>query len=396
MIVSDSSQSTVVHSVPGAWLPQTETWLHNQLRFLPAWIESHVVCERVENLDQFEVPNLHCRHRGDLAERRLRFRRHDGFLLWQAAAVGAGLVHSHFGPQGWRDSPVARRLGIRHVVSFYGYDVSHLPHVSAKWRWRYRHLFRRVDTVLAEGEHMAGRLADLGCPQSKLRVHRLGVDLSAIEYRPRVWDRREPLRVLLAASFRPKKGLPAAIEALGRLRREVKVQVTIIGDATAAPGSHDEKRRILTAIERHGLDADLLGFRTHDVLLEQAARHHLYLAPSVEAADGDTEGGAPITLIEMIASGMPVVSSRHCDIPGVVRHGRSGYLAREGDVGDLLQQLRRTLAFADRWPAMLRAGRTWVEQRFDAAVQGKRLASIYLELTTGLRRDDLDQQRRAA
>jgi colanic acid/amylovoran biosynthesis glycosyltransferase len=205
---------------------------------------------------------------------------------------------------------------------------------------------------------MAGRLIELGCPETKVRVHRLGIDLSAIPCFPRAWDRRGPLRVLLAASFRPKKGLPDAIEALGRLQHETELRITIIGDATAARGSTEEKQRILAAIDRHGLRdrVTMLGFQPHRVLLEQAA-----------------------------ASGMAVVSTFHCDIPGVVRHGVTGFLAREGDIEDLVRWVRRAMALSDHWPAMARAARRWIAEHFNAVNQGHRLAATYAEAVTGWR-----------
>lgn len=379
----------IVHAVPGTWLPQTQTWLYNQVRFLPQQIESHIVCERVANPDQFHLPNIHpasavpsrLRHY-DQALRKLRLRRYTGFLLRLVRAQAGTVIHSHFGTEGWRNIPLAKRLGTRHVVTFYGYDVNHLPQVSAKWRRRYRELFNRVDLVLCEGEHMAGCIADLGCAAWKVYVHRLGIDLDGIHYRPRKWNGSEPLRVMLAASFREKKGLPFGIEALGQLQQDVELQITIIGDATAAPGSRDQKHKILAAIEHNGLNAKvtMIGFQTHEALLAQAYRHHLFLAPSITAKDGDTEGGAPMTIIEMAASGMPIVSTHHCDIPGVVKHGVTGYLAKERDIDDLCTQLRRMIGSAEHWPTMLRNGREWIEHRFDAVTQGKRLAAIYAQL----------------
>lgn len=219
----------VAHAVPGAWLPQTETWLYRQVCSLPSGIESHVVCERAENLDQFSVENLHHASRTR--------RRRDRVLakLRRLRALQPTLVHSHFAPEGWRNIPAVGDVGACHVVSFYGYDVGHLPTVSRSWRRRYLELFDRVDLVLCEGEYMGRSVCALGCPDRKVRVHRLGVDLESIEFRPRHWDGDEPFRVLLAASFRPKKGLPDAIEALGLLQDEVELDITIIGDATAAP-----------------------------------------------------------------------------------------------------------------------------------------------------------------
>ncbi len=51
------------------------------------------------------------------------------------------------------------------------------------------------------------------------------------------------------------------------------------------------------------------------------SRHHLFLSPSVTAPDGDSEGGAPVSIIEAAATGMPVVSTTHCDIPQAVDDG---------------------------------------------------------------------------
>ncbi len=49
----------VMHSHP-VWLPQTQPWLYNLVRHLPdSKVQSQVVCDRTENLEQFRVPRLH-------------------------------------------------------------------------------------------------------------------------------------------------------------------------------------------------------------------------------------------------------------------------------------------------------------------------------------------------
>jgi colanic acid/amylovoran biosynthesis glycosyltransferase len=370
-----STPIPVVHAVPGAWLPQTQTWLHDQVRFLPPSVTSHIVCGSRANDGQFGLPNVHV---GPYS--RARWRRARPILASTIRATGAELVHSHFATEGWRNRRAAG--GVAHVVSFYGYDVNQLPSRHPRWRGRYRQLFADVDRVLCEGEHMAQCIVALGCPEAKMHVQRLGVDLSTLPFTPRSWSSGAPLRVLLAAGFRAKKGLPLAIEALGRIRGEVELAVTIVGDASAAPESQAEKQRILAALDRTELAdrTERLGMRPYAELLDIARDHHLFVAPSVTAADGDTEGGAPVTIIDLAASGMPIVSSRHCDIPGVIRHGETGFLAQEGDVDDLTAQLRAAIAAAPHWGPMLEAGRRWIESRFDAARQGEALAAVYADV----------------
>ncbi|RZU98354.1 glycosyltransferase [Spiribacter vilamensis] len=375
-----------------SWLPLTERWIYTQVAYLPSSIRSHVVCRSTRDADQVPVPRLNsydaltpgekCRvlYRGG---RRLggHLRRRTALIAHVAEQTGAGIVHSHFGYAGYMVASAVNRLGLRHIVTFYGVDMSALPQADPRWHDRYSELFGLADRVLCEGEHMAGCLADLGCPAEKLRVHHLGVDTGALEFRPRQRQPDEPLRVLMAASFREKKGLTYGIRALALLAERVPVELTLIGDAGSHPKSVAEKHRIEAVLAETGLmdRTRLLGYQPYARLLKESDAHHVFLSPSVTASDGDTEGGAPVTLIEMAAIGIPIVSSRHADIPGVVEDGVGGLLADEGDVKGLAACLAR---FVDE-PALswelTAAARRHVEQSFDASAQGRALAAVYSE-----------------
>lgn len=379
---------TVVHS-SHIWLPQTQTWLYNQLRHLPSDIIGHIVCERTDNLDQFELPNIHCvadlpvwRRRREKALRKLRLRTHLSLTVEIARRHHADIIHSHFGNIGWADMGAARRAGVKHVVTFYGLDVGFLPRRNPLWYRRYRALFDHVDIVQCEGGHMAGRIAALGCPDRKIRVHHLGIALDEVPFAPLSWRQGDPLRILIAASFREKKGIPDALEALGRLRDRTPLEITLIGDAGDDRRAQAEKTKILATIERLGLcdRVRLTGYQPHARLLEEARRHHVFLSPSLTARDGDTEGGAPVSLIEMAASGMMMVSTTHCDIPEVVRHGVSGLLSEERDIDGLVENLEWLVAHPKRWDEMRIAGREHVEEKFDARVQAERQAETYKAL----------------
>ena len=371
------------------WLPLTETWLYTQVRYLPADIESHVVCRGTQNLDAFPHPHIHSfasrpapEQLWDRGMRRLGFRRHLGLLSSVIRNTGARIVHSHMGNQGWMDSRAVAAAGARHVVTFYGVDVGRLPQTDPRWHSRYAEMFESVGRVLCEGEHMASRVVALGCPQARVRVHHLGIELDRIPYEPRTRAPGEPLRVLMAGSFREKKGMPYALEALAGIQNQVDIEVTVIGDASDEERSQAEKRLILDTIEKGNLGAKvrLLGYQPYDVMLEEAKRHHVFLSPSVTAADGDTEGGAPVTIIEMAASGMMIVSTSHCDIPGVVADGETGLLAAERDVDGLVERLEWLVANPGEWRRMQDAGRAHMEAEFDARRQGERLGEIYAEL----------------
>jgi colanic acid/amylovoran biosynthesis glycosyltransferase len=375
----------VVHYSP-VWLEQTQTWLFNQINSLPDTIESHIVCRSTRNLDQFQIGNVHCLkldHKAHYLFSKLMwlsgYKSYNGYLIEQIDRIKPQLIHSHFGNNGWMNIRIAQRYGLPHVVTFYGQDVSMLPTRNPAWRDRYRQLFAAPKTLfLCEGNHMASCLVKLGCDPAKIRIHHLGVAVERIDYHPRQWRPGELLKILIAASFREKKGIPYALEALASIRDRYPMEITLIGDA----GSHDEKQRILQTLDRHNLRSctRLLGFKSHRVFLSEAYLHHLFLSPSVTATDGDTEGGAPVSIIEMAASGMPVISSLHCDIPEVIKPGETGWLAEERNIEQIAYCILQWLDRPNAWETWLDAGRSHIEKEYSCQLQALRLSEHYRSL----------------
>lgn len=384
-----SHKLSVLHSFP-VWLPQTQTWMYNQVKQLQQFgVDAHVVCNRTENIDQFSVANIHSLENEPLIRqlwekvlRKLGVRHHSNYLVEVGKKIDAGIIHSHFGSVGWANLGAVRKLNVKHVVTFYGQDVNRLPVQYPIWRKRYQQLFSEVDLVLCEGAHMAACIIELGCPSNKVNVQHLGVDVDSIPFQPRQWYEGEPLRVLMAASFREKKGIPNAIEALNIVAQKIPVFLTIIGDAGASAEGRKEKARILSVLGRSGLKEQtrFLGFQTHKAMLQEAGNHHLFLQPSITAQDGDTEGGAPVSIIEMLATGMPVVATTHCDIPDVVGPALSHLLAPEQDIEKLAKCILSLLDEPDSWSIIVREGRKHIEREYHQLRQAESLIKHYNEI----------------
>ncbi|MEN8169040.1 MAG: glycosyltransferase [Pseudomonadota bacterium] len=389
MKMVENQYVSVIHSFP-IWLPQTQTWMYNQVKLLQELgVDAHVVCDRTENLEQFAVDNIHSFENEprfwqfwDKGLRKLRIRRHQNFLVETAKKTNVKIIHSHFGNVGWFNLGAVRKLNAKHVVTFYGMDVNKLPLQDPAWYGRYRELFHEVDLVLCEGSHMARCVVELGCPSHKVKVQHLGVDVDNIPFQPRQWKTGEPLQVLISASFREKKGITYAIEALVIVAREHQVQLTIIGDAGSEPDSQKEKMRILEALKYSGLNENtrLLGYQTHQTMLLEASNHHLFLHPSITAQDGDTEGGAPVVIIEMLANGMPVVATTHCDIPEVMGPALEHLLAPERDAVGLAKCIQILLNDPGGWSRLSDEGRKHVEKGYHWKRQAERLIEHYTEI----------------
>lgn len=390
---NSNSNRLVVHNV-GVWLARTKTWIYSQVTQLgPGW-QSWVVADRTENLSEFPHDKIFSvlDHHGRLRRLiegilcRLSLTRQSLSISRFIKALRPDIVHSHFGPVGWRNAAFVRALDAKHVVSFYGYDVTRLP-TSKVWQKRYSELFNDVDVVLCEGPHMAAAIHHLGCREEKIKVYHLGVNLEAIPFTPPSWRTGKPLRVFMAARFEEKKGFPYALEAIGVLKKtrpDLKIGVTIAGGA----GETEESQKQLAAIDRIIKLYDLSdvvcmkGFCSHAEFLQMAAFHDLFLSPSVVASNGDTEGGAPVSIIEMAAAGLVIVSTKHCDIPYVLGEQNRRILCEERNVDALLEEFIWLLDHGEIWAEIAIENRLRVEEYFDLRRQGPALAKIYEEITS--------------
>ncbi|GAI16312.1 unnamed protein product, partial [marine sediment metagenome] len=289
------------------------------------------------------------------------------------------LLHSHFGNEGFRNLELKQRLKVPMITSFYGYDVSKLLK-GPLWFHRYQRLFSEGEIFLAEGNYMRKSLVELGCPGEKVIVQHLGVDLEKIKFEPRRIGRDGKIKILVAGSFTEKKGIPYALMTFARIRAKYdNLELSLIGDSSGISSDELEKSKILNIISKYDLrkSINLLGYQPYSIFLKEIYKHHMFLSPSIHASSGDTEGGAPVSIIEASASGMPVLSTIHCDIPHVVMDGKSGYLAPERNIDALAERLEFFVSNPNIWIKMGQKGREHVKKNYNVRNQVQKLEEIY-------------------
>ena len=298
----------------------------------------------------------------------------DALLLLERRIEGESfaLVHAQFGYLGRLCVPVLSWFGsLPLVVSFRGQDASALPR---KRPGIYAPLFRRASAFLARSEAMKRDLVAIGCPADRTCVHHSGIDLDQFPFQERHAPPAEslPVRILLVGRLIEKKGVPDAVAAFAEARRRhPNIQLRIIGDG---PMREQIEREI--AARNAAESITLLGPKSHAEVAEEMAAAHLFMLPCRTASDGDKEG-IPNAIMEAMASGLPVLSTRHAGIPECVEDGVSGLLVAEGDTAALADRLCRLLEHPDLWPGMGRAGRAKIEAEFNREIQARGLIAIY-------------------
>ncbi|NKB70553.1 MAG: glycosyltransferase [Candidatus Latescibacteria bacterium] len=378
MVASPSQEDTALPTVAHCATPYPyagAAWIYHQITYLKRY-RPIVLAQESSHQDQFPLEILYSAQDYPpvrrLANRLLR--RLTGQYPFYAAILrrqGARLIHAHFGHQGCRCLRAKRACKLPMVTTFYGYDATRDVH-SPHWRPAYLRLFEQGEAFLAEGGAMKGRLVEAGCPADKVHIQHLGVDLTAVPFAER--QPANPVRFLICAPFREKKGIPYALEAVGAAlkRRDFPCQVVLIGDGPDRP-------QVLQAIDRAGLQGrvDMRGMQPYEKVLQAVGECHIFLQTSITARDGDGEGGAPFMLLDAQASGLPVVATRHADIPEVVVDGESGLLADERDIEGLADRILHLVENPGLWAQMGRGGRRHVEENYNAQIQGGKLEEIY-------------------
>jgi glycosyltransferase involved in cell wall biosynthesis len=281
---------------------------------------------------------------------------------------GVGHVHCHFANHPAVAGLVIHRLtGIPFSFTAHGFDVQVDRHML-------REKVAEAAFVVAISEYnrqliletTRGRWAD------KVRVIHCGVDTTAI--RPPEPGRPPNRTFTVAAVGRliEVKGFAVLVEACRRLR-DLGVDVTclIVGEG---PERVDLERRIRD-LRLEGR-VRLLGARRRDEVLEVVAGADAVVVPSIWTSDGRREG-IPVSLMEAMSLGRPIVASRLSGIPELVDDGESGLLVDARDVGALADAIRRLRDDPGLCQRLGAAGRRRVEADFDLHRNARELAGLF-------------------
>lgn len=288
------------------------------------------------------------------------------------------VIHAHFGPNGLLAVRL-RQLGAIDgpiVTSFHGIDLTRT--VRERGETFYQPLFAAGDLHLPVSERFHQRLIELGADPLRCIVHHMGVDTERLSFRARP-PSTAGLRLLSVARLVKKKGLATAVRAFAAHHRsEPTSTYTIVGDGP--------ERSALEGLARElgvGEAVTITGWRTVSEVATAMGDADLLLAPSLTADDGDAEG-IPVTIMEAMACGLPVVATRHSGIPELVTDGVTGRLVAESDHAALAEAISDLARTRESWPAITRAAREIVERDYSMREQNRRLLRHFEVMTTSV------------
>jgi colanic acid/amylovoran biosynthesis glycosyltransferase len=235
-------------------------------------------------------------------------------------------------------------------------------------------LLQTVPLVLARSRSLMSRLEELGCPANKLRLNRTGIPLEQFTFTQRAMPEDGSWRFVQACRLVAKKGIATSLRAFARFHGLFpNARFTLAGEGPMKP-------QIEALVAELGLShaVELRGFLSQQDLAELYARSHIFVHPSEMPPDQNQEG-VPNSMLEAMATGLPVLATFHGGIPEAVTHERTGLLVAEKDHEALFAAMQQITSSSDRLFLLGRSAAQTVRDEFEQAKQVEKLEDYYDE-----------------
>lgn len=288
------------------------------------------------------------------------------------------VVHTHLAKAGLLGRLAARLAGVPVVVHTYHGSVLRGyfgPRQSRLLLWIDRWLARLSSRLIAITPSGRRELSDLGvAPADRIEVIPLGLDLESFRERRDSAAARRSLGIAPETPVIGIVGRLVPIKDVGTFLRAVELASRTVPDLVALIVGDGEERAALEALATPR--CRFLGFR-EDVQALLGAMDVLALSSRNE--------GSPVSLIEGLAAGKPVVATAVGGVPDVVRDGETGLLVPPGDPEALAAAMVRLLTDRSLAARLGAAGAAAVFPAYDISRLVPDIEALYLRLGAGSR-----------
>lgn len=285
----------------------------------------------------------------------------------------ADLIHIYFGHTGVHLLPFLKRWEKPGIVSFHGMDITPRSH-DPEYEQNLRELFRTVRFVLARSASLKRILIELGCAEEKIRLNRTGIPIQSFPRVHRTAPSNGEWQVVQVCRLIEKKGIDDSLRAFAKFRREFpRARFHVVGDGPL----RESLQKIAWQLDLNG-SVQFYGFRSQPYVYDLLARSHIFLHPSRMGTNQDQEG-IPNSMLEAMATGLPVVATDHGGIPEAVNEGKEGFLTKEGDYETLAQSLQRIAGAPTQWAMLGASAAATVREKFEQSIQIENLERVYDE-----------------
>ena len=285
------------------------------------------------------------------------------------------LIHCHYGPSGLAMLDLAKKFSIPLLVTFHGYDASFLLR-DEEYKRRLSSLFDYAYCIVVSKE-MERALKRVGMISGRHKLIPCGVKVDSIKRKERGSTiKDEILTVLHSGRLTEKKGVGDLLKVIEELKTisNASFQFKIIGGG-------DELPNLRKFVEENKMEnyVSFLGPIPHKEVLQNMLKADLFVLNSRIAKNGDSEG-LPVSILEAMATGLPVVSTIHAGIPEAISHDYNGLLVPEKDNEKLKENILLLLKSPEKRELLGVNARKTVENNYSHKKNIEQILNFYQEI----------------
>jgi glycosyltransferase involved in cell wall biosynthesis len=238
-----------------------------------------------------------------------------------------------------------------------------------------RFVLRRFDMSVAVSNEVAQLLRSSGVGESRIQI--VGNGINVLQFacaRPALLQHlvASTAVVGLVGRLAPEKGIKYFLDAAAIVLRSVpEVVFVVVGDGP-------ERKNLEAAVRSLGIENNVHFAGKLDDMAGVYASLDILVSSSLKE-------GLPMTILEALAAGRPVVATAVGAVPEVVLHERTGLLTPPADAGALAVAILRLLGDCQLREKLAVQGRRLVEEQFSAEAMATQYVKVYDEVVAARR-----------
>lgn len=283
-----------------------------------------------------------------------------GILAHQIRQQQIQHLHNHFPDSSGTVAMLAAELG--------GFSFSftmHGPYIFFEpLRWRLDEKLKRALFVCCISYFCRSQGMIFAPTEQWNRMHIVHCGVDPTLFAP-VAHHETGKRLLYTGRLAAVKGLPILLESLTSIKiTHPDVLLTVVGDG--ADRTQLEQRTTQLGLTQN---VKFVGYQSQAKVREYMQETDVFVLPSFAE-------GVPVSLMEALAAGVPVVTTQIAGISELVENGVSGYLVPPGNADLLAERITELLANPQRRSEFGAAGRIKIAQEFDIQTEATWLCQI--------------------
>jgi colanic acid/amylovoran biosynthesis glycosyltransferase len=225
----------------------------------------------------------------------------------------------------------------------------------------------RAAKMLTISEYNCDYLRNIGVGDDKLAVVRCGVSFTSPEKATILRDDAK-YRIGTLGRLVEKKGVDVLIRAINELRdKPYGVELVIAGDGPL----HNELVKLVKELDQTDV-VRFIGSIPHNEVQAWIKTLDIFVLACKQDSRGDMDG-IPVSLMEAMSQGVPVISSRISGIPELIIDNETGLLVEPDNYHDLAHKIDQLLSSPEQRKTLAAGALKHVDTEFSQGVNLDRL-----------------------